>query len=139
VHGWSSHPSPPVAVCKQKRQLHGAHFTLAAVAPSQPRSRYVCRSSIAHLAHLEQSTYGDGIQVKGQHTSAYVSIRQHTSAHVSLRQHTSTYVNIRAECVSVAHLSVDGAQHTQVEPAGCLFCATCRPCSLCATCAYRMI
>jgi hypothetical protein len=32
---------------------------------------------------------------RGQHTSAYVSIRQHTSAYVSIRQHTSAYVSIR--------------------------------------------
>jgi hypothetical protein len=33
--------------------------------------------------------------MRGQHTSAYVSIRQHPSAYVSIRQHTSAYVSIR--------------------------------------------
>ena len=34
----------------------------------------------------------------GQHTSAYVSIRQHT---VSIRQHTSAYISIRSAYVSI--------------------------------------
>ena len=34
------------------------------------------------------------------------------------------YVSIRAECMSVAHLSVDSAQLTQVAPAGCVLFST---------------
>jgi hypothetical protein len=43
------------------------------------------------------------VDVRHQHTSAYVSIRQHTSAYVSIRQHTSAYVSIPVRAVDVRH------------------------------------